>query len=94
MATVSIERFIEDYSKSLSDGTAAVFAGAGLSIAAGFVDWKGLLRPLAEELSLSLDREHDLVQVAQFHVNRHSNRHDLADLILNQFSTRQAKITD
>lgn len=94
MATVSIERFVEDFSKALSDGTAAVFAGAGLSIAAGFVDWKGLLRPLADELALSLDREHDLVKVAQFHVNRHSNRHDLADLILNQFSTRQAKITD
>lgn len=94
MATVSVERFVEDYSRALSDGTAAVFAGAGLSIAAGFVDWKGLLRPLADELALSLDREHDLVKVAQFHVNRHSNRHDLADLILNQFSTRQAKITD
>lgn len=94
MATVSIERFVEDYSRALSDGTSAVFAGAGLSIAAGFVDWKGLLRPLADELALSLDLEHDLVKVAQFHVNRHSNRHDLADLILNQFSTRQAKITD
>lgn len=94
MAIVSIERFVDDYSKTLRDGTAAVFAGAGLSISAGFVDWKGLLRPLADELSLSLDREHDLVKVAQFHVNRHSNRHDLADLILNQFSTRQTKVTD
>lgn len=94
MATVSIERFVEDYSKALRNGTAAVFAGAGLSISAGFVDWKGLLKPLADELNLSLEREHDLVKVAQFHVNQHNNRHDLADLILNQFSTHKAQITE
>ncbi len=93
MAVVSIERFVEEYSKALHEGAAAVFAGAGLSVAAGFVDWKGLLKPLADELSLSLDREHDLVKVAQYHVNHHSNRHDLAALILDQFSSRQAQVT-
>ena len=93
MAIVPVERFVDEYSKALLEG-AAVFAGAGLSMAAGFVDWKGLLKPLADELNLSLDREHDLVKVAQYHVNHHSNRHDLADLILNQFSTRQAQITE
>lgn len=94
MAIVSTERFIEDYSLALGQGTAAIFAGAGLSVSAGFVDWKGLLRPLADELSLSVDREHDLVKVAQYHVNHHSNRNDLAQAILNEFSACKAKVTE
>ncbi len=69
MAIVPINLFVEDYSNALRQGTAAIFAGAGLSVSAGYVDWKGLLKPLADELSLSVEREHDLVKVAQYHVN-------------------------
>lgn len=94
MAIVSIDRFVQDYSDALRQGTAAIFAGAGLSVAAGFVDWKGLLRPLADELQLDVAREHDLVRVAQYHVNHHSNRNDLAQAILNQFSSRTATVTE
>lgn len=94
MAIISTERFIEDYSLALEQGTAAVFAGAGLSVAAGYVDWRGLLKPLADELSLCVDREHDLVKVAQYHVNHHSNRNDLAQAILNEFSVRKARVTE
>ncbi len=93
MATVSIERFLEDFSKELLQKNTAIFAGAGLSVPAGFVDWKGLLRPLAEEISLDVDREHDLVKVAQYHVNAHSNRSDISNAVLNEFSTRTASIT-
>ncbi|MEN9376592.1 MAG: hypothetical protein RL710_1749 [Pseudomonadota bacterium] len=94
MASVPIDRFVQDYSDALRQGTAAIFAGAGLSVAAGFVDWKGLLRPLAEELNLDMAREHDLVRVAQYHVNHHSNRNDLAQAVLNQFSGRTATVTE
>jgi hypothetical protein len=94
MATVPIDRFVQDYSDALRQGTAAIFAGAGLSVAAGFVDWKGLLRPLAEELNLDMTREHDLVRVAQYHVNHHSNRNDLTQAVLNQFSSRTAAVTE
>ena len=94
MAIVTINRFVQDYSDALRLGTAAIFAGAGLSVAAGFVDWRGLLRPLADELNLDVAREHDLVRVAQYHVNRHSNRNDLAQAILNEFSSRTAVVTE
>jgi hypothetical protein len=95
MAIISVERFVEDFSSELQERNVAVFAGAGLSVAAGFVDWKGLLKPLADELQLDVDREHDLVKVAQYHVNYHgSNRNDLANAILNGFSTRAAKVTE
>ena len=33
---------IKKYCEALENGRAAIFAGAGLSVGAGFVDWKGL----------------------------------------------------
>lgn len=48
----------------------------------------------ADELNLDVAREHDLVRVAQYHVNRHSNRNDLAQAILNEFSSRTAAVTE
>ncbi len=68
-----IERFIVDYLKEIEVGDAAVFAGAGFSAPAGFVDWRGLLRELANELELDVDLETDLVSLAQFHVNHSGN---------------------
>ncbi len=65
----TIELFLRDYLKELEAGNAAIFAGAGLSAPAGFVDWRELLRGLADELDLNIDLESDLVSVAQFHVN-------------------------
>lgn len=93
MAAVQIDRFIDDFCGELKQQNVAIFAGAGLSVPAGYVDWRGLLKPLADELNLSVDREHDLVRVAQYHINHHSNRNDLANAILNGFSVRHAQIT-
>ena len=90
MAVVNTETFIRDFTKELSEHNVAIFAGAGLSVPLGFVDWKGLLKPLAEELDLDVDRESDLVRVAQYHVNHHQNRADLTDAVLNGFSRRVA----
>jgi hypothetical protein len=67
--TPEIESFIRDYVKHLSEGNAAIFAGAGLSRGAGFVDWKELLREIAKDLGLNIDEEYDLISVAQYHVN-------------------------
>lgn len=92
---VSIERFIQDYLTELEDENAAVFAGAGLSAPAGFVNWKALLRQLAEDIELDVEKEHDLVTLAQYHVNKHSNnRADLNQAILENFSTREARQTE
>ena len=44
------EKLIKELSKELSANNLAIFAGAGLSAPAGFVNWKGLLKELAEEL--------------------------------------------
>ena len=82
-----IKGFIANFIAELEAGNAAIFAGAGLSATAGFVDWGGLVRPLAEELGLDVERETDFVAVAQFHVNaNHQNRHALHAAIVNAFS--------
>lgn len=89
-----IERFIRDFSKEIAENNAAVFAGAGLSVGAGYVDWKRLLRPIAEELNLDVEREHDLVSLAQYHVNESGgNRGRLNRLLIEEF-TRKAELTD
>jgi len=50
-----VEQFLDEFIPAVTDGDAAVFAGAGLSRAAGFVDWKGLLKDFATELHLDLE---------------------------------------
>lgn len=78
-----IEAFVEDFLKEIRADNAAIFAGAGLSVPAGFVDWKGLLKPLAAELNLDIDREADLIALAQFHVNSNGmNRHQLSQAVM------------
>lgn len=85
LKTYEINAFINDYVDKLRQGTATVFMGAGTSKAAGFVDWKGLLRDLATELGLSIDDESDLISVAQFHKNKNNNRNKIDEKIVNEF---------
>lgn len=86
--------FLRDVASDLLAENVAIFAGAGLSIPAGFVSWKELLKPIAEELGLDIDREHDLVSLAQYHVNENSgNRNQLNQRLINEFAAR-TKITE
>ena len=57
--------FVREYIRELHNKNAAMFAGAGLSTGSGYVDWKGLLREIIQDLGLNPDKEHDLVTVAQ-----------------------------
>lgn len=83
-----IETFIEIYTKALKDNTAAVFVGAGLSKASGLVDWKSLLKPIARELMLDVDRETDLIALTQFYINERGGRHRINQLILDEFAKK------
>ncbi len=91
--TAQIEEFIEIYTKAIKDNTAAIFAGAGLSKASGFVDWKSLLRPIARDLKLDVDRETDLIALTQFYINEHGGRHRINQLILEEFA-RNAQVNE
>lgn len=89
----SIEIFIRDYVKALHEGSASIFVGAGLSVAAGFVDWSELMADIAQDLGLDIDRESDLVSLAQFHINENRNRSKINQTILNEF-VDQTELTD
>lgn len=80
------EHFIETFVKELEEENVAVFAGAGLSVGAGFVDWKKLLKPIADELGLDIDKEHDLISIAQYHLNEKQNRSGLNRALIEQLS--------
>lgn len=85
MSVVEKRVFLNDYTRALREGDAAVFVGAGASRAAGHVDWKQLLKDIAEDLELDVDRESDLVALAQFHVNHRQGRDRINQLLIDEF---------
>src|SRR5215831_1963783 len=85
--------FYKDYGKALDGREAALFIGAGLSIPAGFKSWQELLREVATDLQLDIDRETDLVALAQFHVNERGVRSKLNQLLVDEYN-RSLKLTD
>lgn len=82
----SVNELIRNYSKAVQEGYAAVFAGAGLSRSSGYVDWKSLLKPLAQEIGLNIDKENDLVAVAQYYRNERGNRAAINQAIMETFT--------
>ena len=88
MTPNQVDSFIQTYLAALREQNAAIFAGAGLSIPAGMVDWRGLLRGIAQEVGLDVDREHDLIAVAQYHVNERGGRHRINQALVSEFAER------
>ena len=83
-----IDSFVAAFTEALQDQNSAVFAGAGLSIPVGLVNWKNLLRDIAKDVGLDIDKEHDLIAVAQFHHNEHRGRHRINQALVHEFSIR------
>lgn len=81
-----IEAFIKSFVKDLDERNVAIFAGAGMSKAVGYVNWPELLSDIAEEIGLSVNKEHDLISLAQYHVNHKGSNAGLAKKILQEFS--------
>lgn len=62
------KELIEIVEQALYSDELAIFAGAGLSINAGYYNWEKLLEKPAEKLKLDISKEkHDLISLAQFH---------------------------
>lgn len=80
------EEFIREYTKAVSQGYAAVFAGAGLSRQMGFINWKELIEPLAKDIGLDINKEHDLIAIAQYYKNEKNSRSGINEKILNEFT--------
>jgi Sir2- and TIR-associating SLOG family/SIR2-like domain len=87
MGNGQIDAFLRDFSKEIEAGNAAIFVGAGLSIPAGFVDWRRLLKTVAEDIGLDIEKEDNLVAVAQYYCNeKFGNRSDISRILLEEFT--------
>lgn len=82
---VSKKDLIREIEKAIKSDELGAFIGAGLSIPAGFCSWKELLREPAEEIGLDVEKESDLVNLAQYYSNS-KKRTSIDDLIKGQFS--------
>lgn len=81
--------FIKRYVSALDKQSAAIFAGSGLSMSQGFVNWAGLLKDAAEEIGLNVEKEqHDLVTLAQYYKNRTGGRGLLNQMITEEFGKK------
>lgn len=83
--SISIDVFEREVLKELKNRNVAIFAGAGLSRGSGYVEWKDLLRTFANDMGLDIDKETDLVAVAQYHLNA-NGRHSINQAILEEFT--------
>lgn len=78
------KQFEENIIKELKNDNLAIFAGAGLSRASGYVDWAALLSGIASNLGLTIDQETDLVSLAQYYCNDFG-RQGINEAIIEQF---------
>jgi hypothetical protein len=94
VAEISKSEMLRHFAKELQSGNAALFVGAGLSKPSGFVDWKELMRDVASEIGLNVEKESDLIALAQYHVNsRSGGRNRLNRLLIEEF-TKDSTLTE
>lgn len=88
-----VKEFKNTYIKAIIQSNAAIFAGAGLSQPAGYVDWKNLLTEIADDLRLNIELEDDLISLAQYHVNEFDGRSKINQILVDEF-TKDVKTTE
>lgn len=88
-----IRSFIQKFSKEIKEQNVGIFAGAGFSMKAGYVNWNKLLEPLAEEIGIDIYKESDLVSLAQYYKNEKNNRTEISNRIVEEFS-KEAEIDE
>lgn len=82
---ISEKDLIQEIEKAMESEELGAFIGAGLSVSAGSCSWKELLREPANRIGLKVEKENDLVNLAQYYSNS-CNRTSIDDLIKRNFS--------
>ncbi len=77
--------FLKTYARALRLGDATAFVGAGLSRPAGYPDWRGLVRVMAQEMGLDPDEAHDLPALVQFFLTEEGQRGRLNAILNDRF---------
>lgn len=75
--------YLNQLTEQMKSDQVSVFAGAGVSVASGYVDWKNLLKPICKLLRLDING--NLTEIAQYYKNQY-NRQGLNDIIFNEFA--------
>ena len=88
-----ISTFLTDFSTAITEGYAAIFAGAGLSRSCGYTNWKELIRPFADDVSLDINKESDLIEITQYYVNKKRSRSSINQKIMSEF-TKNVQLND
>ena len=64
--------YLDQIAGQMKQGDISVFAGAGLSVASGYVDWKKLLEPISKQLRLNANI--DLTEIVQYYKNKYERQ--------------------
>lgn len=89
-----ISLFIDRYVKEIQNYTAAMLIGAGFSMNAGYVDWKSLLSGIAEDLGLDIEKETDLVSLAQYNYNENGQNRGVINHALFEEFTKEKDLDE
>src|SRR3954462_3616609 len=93
--TIRPEALVASFAAALDRRSAALFVGAGLSIAAGYPGWSALLKEAAAQIGLDVARETDLPAVAQLFVNRSTqSRARINQLLVDNFRGRPKSVPE
>jgi len=93
LPTIDRNTLLNNFQRELDSDTVGLFLGAGMSRPSGYVNWKDLMREIADELGLDVDKETDLIALAQYHKNRRRSRHRINQLLVSEF-TKEARLTE
>lgn len=67
---LSIEQFLNQFTRQALDERISLFVGAGASANAGYPSWYNLFQPLAKELGVKLDESTNYYRLAQYYANK------------------------
>lgn len=92
MVGCSKESFIKEYSARLKCEKASLFIGSGISRQAGYSTWKETLKECAEEIELDVEKERDLITLAEFYV-KNKQRTKINQTITSYFQDKNGSPT-
>ncbi len=68
MTSYTKEGLIADFANQLKLGKASLFIGSGISRKSGYSGWKDCLKDAATEIDLDVDKEKDLITLAEYYI--------------------------
>lgn len=71
--SLHIDHFLKHFSSRVTTNEASLFLGAGISRNSGLPGWGAIIEPCAQELGIALTNESDLLEIAQYYANKHSD---------------------